>query len=249
MRNIKLLIEYDGSNYSGWQFQENAISIQETIQDAIKKVTGESVKLIGSGRTDAKVHALGQVANFLTNSTIPGDRFKYALNIKLPDDITILESEEVSLDFHSRFSATYKKYKYLIYNNEIPSALLRNYTFHVKEELNIEDMKKAARFFIGTHDFASFMATRSDVKTTVRTIYDVRINKNKEIIEVVVEGNSFLRNMIRIIIGTLVEVGKGKIKIFDIEKIILSKNRMAAGPTAPPQGLYLERVFYDEIHP
>ncbi len=245
MRNIKLTIEYEGTNYSGWQYQENAISIQQVIEEAIESITGEKVKLIGSGRTDAKVHALHQVANFFTNSNIPGDRFKYALNIKLPDDITIIDSLEVDKDFHSRFSATHKKYKYLIYNGEMPRALYRNFSYHIKNELNLEEMKIASQYFVGTHDFNSFMGSRSVVKSTIRTIYEIKIEKNNEIVQISIDGDSFLRNMVRIMVGTLVEVGLGRRNKEDIKKIMEERKRIAAGHTAPPQGLFLEKVFYD----
>lgn len=245
MRNIKLTIEYEGTNYSGWQYQENAISIQQIIEEAIESITGEKVKLIGSGRTDAKVHALHQVANFFTNSNIPGDRFKYALNIKLPDDITIIDSLEVDKDFHSRFSATHKKYKYLIYNGEMPRALYRNFSYHIKNELNLEEMKIASQYFVGTHDFNSFMGSRSVVKSTIRTIYEIKIEKNNEIVQISIDGDSFLRNMVRIMVGTLVEVGLGRRNKEDIKKIMEERKRIAAGHTAPPQGLFLEKVFYD----
>lgn len=244
MRNIKLTIEYDGTNYSGWQYQDNAISIQEKITEAIEITTGEKVKLIGSGRTDAKVHALGQVANFYTNSTIPGDRFKYALNIVLPDDIKIIESEEVGLNFHARFSALRKRYKYIIYLGEIPRPIYRNFSYHVKYTLNIDEIRDALKYFVGTHDFCAFMATNSIVNSSVRTIYDISIAEKNDFLEITIEGNSFLRNMIRIIVGTLIEVGRGRIRKEEIPSIIKSKNRDLAGPTAPPQGLFLEKVYY-----
>lgn len=244
MKNIKLTLEYDGTNYSGWQFQENAISIQEKIEEAIELTTGEKTKLIGSGRTDARVHALGQVANFFTNSTVPPKRYKYALNIVLPEDIKVIESEEVDLEFHSRFSAKGKRYKYIIYNGEMPRPIYRNFSYHVKNDLDIDEMKEALKYFIGTHDFFTFMARNSVVHTSVRTIYDITLEKKDDFIEVTIEGNSFLRNMIRIIVGTLIFVGNGRIKKEDLPNIIEGKNRSLAGPTAPPQGLFLEKVYY-----
>lgn len=245
MKNIKLLIEYDGTNYSGWQSQKNAIGIQDIIEDAIEDLTGEKVKLIGSGRTDKKVHALGQVANFITNSTIPGSKFKYALNIKLPGDIKIIDSKEVSMEFHSRFDAKRKRYKYIIYRRNIPSPIYRNFSYHIDNDLNIEEMRLALPYFVGTHDFESFKAKRSQVYSTIRTIYSMEIVEKDEFIEIIVEGNSFLMHMIRIIVGTLVFIGTGKIKKEDIPAIIQGKNRDLAGPTAPPQGLFLEKVYYD----
>lgn len=246
MKNIKLTIEYEGTNYSGWQKQENAITIQEKIEEAIEKLVGEKIKLIGSGRTDGKVHALGQVANFLTKSSIPGEKYKYALKFLLPDDITIIESEEVDLNFHARFDATKKRYKYIVYNGELPRAIYRNFSYHVPYNIDIDKMIEASRYLIGTHDFATFMATNSDVNSTIRTIYNISIQKNKELIEFSIEGNSFLRNMVRIIVGTLLYVGFGKINIDDVPKIILDKRRESGGPTVPPQGLFLEKVYYNQ---
>ena len=245
MRNIKLTIEYEGTAYSGWQSQNNVVGIQEVLETAIEEVTGEKIKLIASGRTDAKVHAKGQVANFFTNSTIPAERFKYPLNINLPDDIKIIESEEVDLNFHSRFSATKKRYRYIIYNGEMPRPLYRNFSYHVDRTLNIEEMRNCIKYFIGEHDFRSFMGPRSVVHTTIREIYGMDIIENDEFIEIVFEGKSFLRNMIRIIIGTLVFVGIDRIKSKDVEKIIEGRKRSLAGPTAPPQGLFLEKVYYE----
>lgn len=246
MKNIKLTIEYEGTNYSGWQKQENAITIQEKIEDAIENLTKDKVKLIGSGRTDGGVHALGQVANFHTNSSIPGQKYKYALKFLLPDDIAIMESEEVELDFHSRFDATRKKYKYVVYNGELPRAIYRNFSYHVPYDIDMNKMMEASQHLIGTHDFAAFMATNSDVNSTIRTIYDISIEKKEDLIEFSIEGNSFLRNMVRIIVGTLLYVGFGRINKDDLPKIILDKKREGAGPTAPPQGLFLEKVYYHQ---
>ncbi|NLN15366.1 MAG: tRNA pseudouridine(38-40) synthase TruA [Tissierellia bacterium] len=245
MRNIKLTIEYEGINYSGWQAQDNALGIQEVVEKAIANLTGERVNLIASGRTDAKVHAKGQVANFLTNSSIPAERFKYALNTKLPEDIKVLESQEVDLDFHARFDAIKKRYRYVIYNGEMPRPLYRNFSYHVDQPLDISKMEEAAKHLIGRKDFRSFMGPRTDVFTTIREIYSVDISKKDDLIEITIEGNSFLRNMVRIIVGTLVYVGLGKIKSQDIPKIIDGRDRTLAGPTAPPQGLFLEKVYYD----
>lgn len=244
MKNIKLTIEYDGTNYSGWQAQDNVITVQGVIENALEELTREKVKLIGSGRTDGKVHAIGQVANFKTNSSIPGDKYRYALKYLLPEDITIRNSEEVDMSFHSRFDATKKIYKYIVYNGELPRALYRNYSYHMPYDIDIGEMILASKYFIGTHDFQAFKATNSEVNSTIRTIYDIKIEKQEEIIEFLVEGNSFLRNMVRIIVGTLLYVGTGKMKKEDIQKIIIDRKREKAGPTAPPQGLFLKKVFY-----
>lgn len=244
MKNIKLLIEYDGTNYAGWQNQENAITIQEKLEYALKEVTGEYIKLIGSGRTDAGVHALGQVANFITNASIPGDKYKYILNNVLPDDISIINSEEVDISFHSRYSAKKKRYKYVIHTRKMPSPIYRNYSYHYKRNLDLDKMKKASEYFIGTHDFSSFKGRKSVVKSNIRTIYEIKFQRVNDFIEITFKGDSFLKYMIRIIVGTLINVGIGKTTIDEIPYIINSKNRDKAGKTAPPQGLFLEKVYY-----
>lgn len=247
MRNIKLIIEYDGTNYSGWQVQENAPSIQEAVEKALNAVTGEKIRINGSGRTDAGVHARGQAANFTTESSIPGEKFAYALNNKLPNDIVIKDSIEVPIDFHARFSASGKKYSYLIYNSKFPSPLLRNYAYHVNycERLDISRIEKAARAFVGTHDFYGFMAAGSKVKDTVRTIYELSAEQEKELLRLNFKGSGFLYNMVRIITGTLIYAGIGRINPDEIKEIIESRDRVRAGITVPACGLYLEEVYYD----
>lgn len=243
-RNIKLTLEYDGTNYCGWQKQPDAPSIEETLENAISKVTKEDVHVIGSGRTDSSVHAIGQVANFHTNSKIPSERFVKALNTMLPDDIAVRKSEEVGVDFHSRYCATQKEYKYIIYNSDVRSPLKKNYSYHVDYKLNRESMKEALECFIGRYDFKGFMSTGSSVKDTVRTITQVEFIEDKDMIEITIKGNGFLYNMVRIIVGTLVDIGRGRIEASAIMDIIESKDRNQAGHTAPPQGLYLSEVFY-----
>lgn len=245
MKNIKLIIEYDGSNYHGWQSQINASAVQDIIRKAIMRLTGEECTLIGSGRTDAGVHAYGQVANFHTDSSIPSEKFSYALNSLLPKDIVIRGSSEVNDDFHSRFSAKGKKYRYVIYNSEFPSALLRNRAFHVTNFLDFDEMYKAVCFFKGTHDFSAFKASGSSVKTPIRTITDITLERRDSTIVFEIAGSGFLYNMVRIIVGTLLEVGTGKIKSDSIPEIINSRDRNKAGKTAPPQGLFLIEVYYD----
>lgn len=244
MKNIKLTIEYEGTNYSGWQKQKNAKTVQNEIEKAIKKTIGEKIDLIGSSRTDKKVHALGQVANFKTNTKMPGERYKYALKEHLPEDITIRNSEEVDLNFHARFDATKKIYKYIVYNGKLPRALYKRFSYHCPYYLDIEAMKLASVYFIGTHDFESFKTKESVPFTTIKTIYNIDISKKEDIIVFTIEGKSFLHNMIRIIVGTLLFVGRGKISKEEIPKIIGAKTREKAGPTAPAQGLYLKKVFY-----
>ncbi len=246
MRNIKLTIEYDGTAYHGWQSQINAITVQDVLQAAISGLTGEDTSVTGAGRTDNGVHALGQVANFYTTSAIPADKFSFALNSMLPEDITIRKSEEVPESFHSRFSATGKKYIYKIYNSNFPSPLLRDRAFHVSRPLDLERMQAATAGFVGTHDFSAFMSTGSSVKSTVRTVRSIFLDRHGDVIRMKIEGNGFLYNMVRIIAGTLIEVGNGRIAPEDVPGIIEGLDRKKAGKTAPPQGLYLAEVVYGE---
>jgi tRNA pseudouridine38-40 synthase len=244
MKNIKLTIEYDGTNYHGWQSQINALAIQDVVSAAIKKLTGETCNLIGSSRTDEGVHALGQVANFTTNSNIPGDRFSFALNSVLPKNIVVRNSEEVDLCFHSRFFAKGKKYKYLIFNSQQPSALFTNRAYHCKSTLDVTEMNKAASCFLGKHDFSAFKSTGSNVKSNVRTITSVLCEKKDEFVEFQISGDGFLYNMVRIIVGTLISVGQKKTSSDEISRIIDSMDRRRAGKTAPAHGLYLVEVYY-----
>lgn len=244
MTNIKLTIEYDGSNYCGWQFQPNGTSIQQVIEKAIFELTGEEIRIHGSGRTDAGVHAKGQTASFLTNSKIDPGKFSHALNHKLPVDISIVSSCEMNEDFHARFSAIAKHYKYIFLNRETRSPFYEKRAYRVNRKLNIEAMKAAAAKFEGTHDFQGFMASGSQVTDTIRTISDIFIEVEGDIIELNVKGNGFLYNMVRIIAGTILECGLGKLDYKDIPRIILSGERNSAGPTLPASGLYLNEVYY-----
>lgn len=244
MKNIKLIIEYDGTNYCGWQKQNNGVSIEETIQNALIKVLKEDIKIIGAGRTDAGVHARGQVANFFTETGIPDDRIALAVNSVLPSDIVILKSEGVSMDFHSRYKAIGKRYSYSIINRRMPSAIMKNFYAHVPYDLNFEDMKSCIDCFLGTHDFSAFKSTGGSAKTSIRTIKYVNLVKDKDIIRFYIEGNGFLYNMVRIIAGTLIDVGRGKINPKAVSNIIESKDRKLAGITAPAKGLCLEKVYY-----
>ena len=243
MRNLKLTIQYDGTKYCGWQKQPNSSGIQGTIEYAIYEITKEKVNIIGSGRTDAGVHALGQVANFKTNSSIPAARIPNALNAKLPKDISIIDCQEVSDDFHSRYSATGKIYRYLIYNKPYRSPLYKDTSYHIRYELDIEKMRSEAKSLLGTHDFKGFMSSGSSVKDTVRTIHDISIENSGDLIALEVEGNGFLYNMVRIIVGTLVDIGRGRIDK-SMEEIIASQDRGEAGHTAPAHGLFLKKVHY-----
>lgn len=244
MNNIKLTIEYDGTNYFGWQKQKDKPTIQEAIEVAIASITKEEVEVIGSSRTDAGVHAKGFVANFKSTSKVPPNKFREALNTKLPDDIVILKSEKVTDDFHSRFNAKGKTYEYNILNTEVPSALLRNYSYNTRFELDVNTMKEAAKYFVGKHDFIAFRSQGSSVQGTVRTIFDLKVEENEKIIKISVSGDGFLYNMVRIIVGTLIEVGRGKILPQHIATIITSKDRKLAGPCVPAKGLLLKEVYY-----
>lgn len=243
MRNLKLTIQYDGMKYCGWQKQPNSPGIQGTIEYAIYEITKEKVNITGSGRTDAGVHALGQVANFKTNSSIPVDRIPDALNAKLPKDISIVDCQEVSQEFHSRYSATGKIYRYLIYNKPYRSPLYKDTSYHVRYNLDVNKMRSEAKSLLGTHDFRGFMSSGSSVKDTVRTIRNITIERNEDLIVLEVEGNGFLYNMVRIIVGTLVDIGRGRIDK-SMEEIIASQDRGEAGHTAPAHGLFLKKVHY-----
>lgn len=244
MKNIKLILEYDGTKYSGWQKQKNSATVQETIEKAIEAITKEAVELIGCSRTDSGVHAKGYTANFFTDSKIPVERFYIAINAKLPQDIVILSSEEVNEDFHARFNCVGKTYCYSILNRATYPAMYRNYVTHVPKKLSVDEMKKASKSFIGTHDFNAFRNLGTEVASTVRTIQKIEIEKNENIINILVTGDGFLYNMVRIIAGTLIEVGLGQKKAEQIKEILESKDRNKAGKTAPARGLSLDNVYY-----
>ncbi|MEN8077007.1 tRNA pseudouridine(38-40) synthase TruA [Clostridioides difficile] len=244
MNNIKITLEYDGTNYYGWQKQKGMKTIQGEIEEALFAVTKEVCEVTGSSRTDAGVHAKGFVANFKTNSKVPPNKFREALNVKLPDDIVIIKSEKVDDEFHARYYAKGKTYEYSILNDDVPSALMRNQVYHYKYDLDIEAMKIAAKQFIGTHDFAAFKTQGSSVKGTIRTIFDVKVEKTEKIIKISVSGDGFLYNMVRIIVGTLINVGRGKTDPSSIVDIINKKDRTLAGDCVPPHGLLLKKVYY-----
>ena len=246
MRNIKLTIEYDGKDFNGWQKQPNKLNIQGEIEKAIQNVTGEQVNLIGSGRTDAGVNAFGQVANFKIDSEFPIEKMATAINSQLKKSIRVKKAEEVSSDFHSRYNCHSKTYNYIIDNSEQGSAIYRNLSYHVSKKLNIEKMQKAISYFIGEHDFSSFKSSGTSSKSSVRTIYNATVERKNNKMTISRTGNGVLYNMVRIISGTLVEVGLNNIEPEEIPKIIEAKNRQMAGKTLPPQGLFLINVEYDE---
>ena len=244
MRNIKLTIEYDGKDFNGWQKQPTKLNIQGTIEQAIKQITGEDIELNASGRTDAGVHALGQVANFKTNSKIPIEKFAIAINSKLKRSIVIKRAEEVDERFHSRLSCKRKTYRYIINNSQEGTAIYRNLETHIPQKLDVEEMQKAVKYFEGEHDFKAFKASGTSSKSSVRTIYKANVYQENEKIFIELTGNGFLYNMVRIIAGTLVDVGLGKIEPEEIPKIIQEGKRENAGKTLPPNGLYLVKVMY-----
>lgn len=244
MKNIKLIIEYDGTNYCGWQKQNNNITVQGTLEKALGKTTNEVIEAIGSSRTDAGVHARGMVCNFSTSSSIPAKQFREAINRNLPDDIAIIKSEEVEEDFHARYCSKGKTYSYTIINRYENVAIGKNFHCHIREQLNIDNMKRSCRYFVGQHDFQAFQSKGSSVKTTIRTIKELYIEKEEDKIRITVTADGFLYNMVRIIVGTLIQVGKGKIKADDVGNIIESLDRMKAGPCIKANGLVLEKVYY-----
>ena len=245
MRNIKLTIEYDGKDFNGWQKQPNKLNIQGTIEQAIKNITGEDVELNASGRTDAGVHALGQVANFKTNSEIPIEKFAIAINSKLKKSIVIKKAEEVDERFHSRLNCKRKTYRYIINNSPEGTAIYRYLETHIPQKLDVKKMEQALKYFEGEHDFKAFKASGTSSKSSVRTIYKTQIYKKEDRIIIELTGNGFLYNMVRIIAGTLVDVGLGKIEPQQIENIIKETKRENAGKTLPPNGLYLVSVEYE----
>lgn len=272
MRNIKLFIQYDGTNYNGWQIQpakisnlrfqiadckkqKSIITIQGVVQEAIKKITGEDVKVIGAGRTDAGVHAIEQIASFKTLSNLPADIIKKALNAILPDDIRIMNACDVEENFHPRYAAKSKTYTYVISNSAIISPFLYRYAWKIPHELTLEKMKYALEFLKGRHDFSAFRASGCSAKNPVRTVINISIERLSAInfldmhlsdnfLKIQIQADGFLRHMVRNIVGTLVEIGKGKIKPEDMDKIINSKNRNLAGPTSPARGLFLEKIIF-----
>lgn len=244
MRRIKLIVAYDGTEYSGWQIQPEAPTIEMYLDKAIHELTGENVHVTGASRTDAGVHAYGNVAVFDTESTIPGDRFTFALNRFLPDSIVIQDSWEVAGDFHPRHCNTRKTYEYRILNTVVPLPQKRNFTWHVAGSIDIEKMREAAAYIVGEHDFKSFCCVRTQAESTVRIIYSLEVLQEGSEIIIRIKGNGFLYNMVRIITGTLIQVGKGRFKPEYVKQMLEVKDRTVAGQTAPPQGLTLVGIEY-----
>ena len=244
MRNIRLLIEYDGTNYAGWQWQKNDKTIQETLSKAVVQVVQEPVKIYGAGRTDAGVHALGQVANFNTNSNIPSKRLIRAINFYLPHDITVKEAVDVEESFHAQYNAVSKVYQYTLFNDWIRTSLSRNFCYVCGFQLDMDKMTHAAQYLTGTHDFTSFTTRALQEKNRIRTIKKLEMKKEGKYIYFTVEADGFLYNMVRSIVGTLIEVGRGKTAVENVKVILDARNRNLAGPTAPAKGLCLMEVKY-----
>ncbi len=251
MQNYKLIIEYDGTDYHGWQIQAGDVTIQAEIQNALSLMTKESIVLHGSGRTDAGVHALGQTASFKTGARIPAAAYVAGLNSLLPDDIVIRSCEPVDETFHARFSARRKTYRYHIYNRLVPTAISRRYAWHIRKQLNLSAMRQAAACILGEHDFKSFEGTGSPRAHTIRTVmradfYEkANFYRNDDVIVFEIMADGFLRYMVRNLVGTLADVGLLKTSVEEFKRILESKNRDAAGITAPPHGLFLVEVRYD----
>ena len=246
MKRIKLTVAYDGTNYCGWQVQPNGITIEEVLNKKLSKLTGEDIHIIGASRTDSGVHALGNVAVFDTTSTIPPERFAYAINQRLPEDIVVTQSEEVPMDWHPRYQDCIKYYEYHILNRSLPDPLKRLTTSHVSFPLDEAKMQEAANYLIGTHDFKSFCNIRTNTDDTVRTIYSLDVVRDGEEITIYISGNGFLYNMVRAMTGTIVYAAEGKLSPEDIPAILASGNRTLAGPTVPPGGLYMTKLWYEE---
>lgn len=245
-RGLKLVIEYDGTRYAGWQIQPNGVAVQQVIESALANVLGNPVRLRSSGRTDAGVHALGMVAMCTTNSTIPVRGIQASVNKLLPDDIVVQSISEIDREFNPIKEARRKQYQYTIYNGLIRSPLMRHFSWHVREKLDISAMRRASAFFVGEHDFGAFRASNSDAKTSVRTIMSVQIQAQNNIIQIDIVGSGFLKNMVRIMTGTLVDIGRGHYSPEHILALLENKDRKKAGVTAPACGLCLLRVDYDE---
>lgn len=244
MKRIKLTVAYDGTDYCGWQIQPNGITVEEVLNRNLSELTGEEITVIGASRTDSGVHAQGNVAVFDSDTTIPPERIAYAVNRKLPEDIVVIRSEEVPGDWHPRYQETEKTYEYHILNREMPDPVRRRDTYFVSYPLDLEAMRHAAAYLKGEHDFRSFCNIHTDVQDTVRTIYDLDIIRSGDLVTVRIRGNGFLYNMVRIIVGTLVRVGRGFYSPGQVKEILEAKERTSAGVTAPPQGLVLVKIDY-----
>ena len=244
MRQILLKIRYLGTTYHGWQVQENAVSVQERLQDAVEAIFGERLDVTGCSRTDAGVHANMYCCTLRTESDIDCFRLQGALNAKLPDDISVFSCEDVDADFHPRYSCTAKQYIYKINNSAAPDPFLEGRALHYKPHIDADMLNRAARDFVGTHDFSSFCGAKSELEDLTRTVYEASVTRDGDLVTFFVTGDGFLYNMVRIMVGTLLFINEGKIAPDAIPSIIEKRDRSAAGKTAPACGLYLNEVFY-----
>ena len=240
-------VAYDGTNYHGWQIQPNGITIESELNRHLSQLLREEIHVTGASRTDSGVHSRGNVAVFDTSARMPAEKISYAMNTRLPEDIRIQESREVAADFHPRRCKSVKTYEYKIYNRRFPDPCVRLYSLFYYWDLDLEAMKKAAAFLVGTHDFTSFSTARADVTDRVRTIYELNLSKEGDMITLRIRGNGFLYNMVRIITGTLLRVGGGFILPEEIPDILRAKDRERAGETARPEGLTLVKIEYPEL--
>jgi tRNA pseudouridine38-40 synthase len=245
-KRVRLIVAYDGTNYHGWQVQKNGITIESELNRCLTELFQEPIEVIGASRTDSGVHALGNVAVFDTQTRMPAEKISYALNQRLPEDIRIQKSEEVAPDWHPRYCNSRKTYEYRIYRSEFPMPVKRLYALHSYHDLDVVKMQKAAGYLVGERDFKSFCHVGAQVESTIRTIYSVEVREEGYDLVIRVCGNGFLYNMVRIIAGTLLEVGKGKIPPEKMQDILEAKNREAAGPTAPAHGLLLYQYEFEE---
>ncbi len=244
MKRVMLTVAYDGTNYHGWQIQPNGITIESELNRCLSQLLKEEIRVIGASRTDAGVHARGNVAVFDTQARMPAEKISYALNTRLPQDIRIQDSREVPEDFHPRRCASVKTYEYKICNRRFPDPCARLYSLFYYWDLDVEAMKKAGAYLVGTHDFTSFCTARTDVTDRVRTIYELQLEKQEDLITLRIRGNGFLYNMVRIIAGTLLRVGGGFLLPQEIPEILEAKDRDRAGETARPEGLTLVKIEY-----
>ena len=249
MKRIKLTVAYDGTDYCGWQIQKNGVTVEEVLNLAMSRLTGEKITVIGASRTDAGVDARGNVAVFDTDTRIPAERIAYAVNALLPEDVVVVRSEEVPAGWHPRKCVSVKTYEYRILNREFPDPVRRRDTYFVSFPLDLDRMRQAAGYLKGTHDFKSFCSAQTSVEDTVRTIYSLDVEKAGDLFTVRVRGNGFLYNMVRIIAGTLAGVGRGYFEPEEVERMLEEKDRTKAGVTAPPQGLTLVGIEYEETAP
>ena len=249
MRNLLLTIRYDGSNYHGWQIQQNAVTVQQVFQESLEKILGERPDVKGCSRTDSFVHALEFCVSFQTEHTIPCGRLVGALNHFLPDDIAVLACREVPPDFHARYSCKGKEYVYRIWNRRTPDPFLRDRVLHYWQSLDLERLNRAAACLVGRHDFTSFCATDArEPGNMARTVTKAVWSREGDMVRFTVAADGFLYHMVRIMVGTMLRVAQGKLEPEDMPRILLAEDRKAAGPTAPPQGLFLEKVFYEDVN-